>query len=94
MSQEREHVVKYSTFVIVWIILLLLTASTVIVSRLDLRPWNVLVSLGIASAKAAFVIFVFMHLRYERWIFIFFLFITIVILAIFIGLVFFDVLYR
>lgn len=94
MTREAEHIVRYSTFFMVWVLLLFFTAVTVIVSRLDLRPWNIWIALGIASAKAALVILIFMHLKYERWLFKIFFLLSLITLAIFIGFVFFDVLYR
>jgi cytochrome c oxidase subunit 4 len=42
-----------------------LTAATVVTSRLDLGPWNIVLALGIASAKATLVALYFMHLRYQ-----------------------------
>jgi len=90
-----EHpAVRYRTFVLVWAALLVLTAVTVAVSRIHLGALNIWVALGIASVKSALVIFFFMHLKYERPLFKGFLLIALVILAIFIGMTFFDVLYR
>ena len=94
MSEEAHAPVSYRTFIIVWALLLVLTATTVAVSRIHLGPLNIWVALGIASVKSALVIFFFMHLKYERLIFKLFLLMALVTLAIFIGLTFFDVLYR
>jgi len=44
--------------------------------------------------KSALVVLIFMHLKYENWIFKLFLLVALVILAIFIGFTFFDTLYR
>jgi cytochrome c oxidase subunit IV len=94
MSSEQGHIVPYSTLIGVWIALLVLTFITVQASRIDLGPWNIWIALGIASGKAGLVVFFFMHMKYEkpllRWLF----YGTLLILAIFIGLTFFDVLYR
>lgn len=46
--------------------LLVLTAVTVLVARLDLGAANVAVALGIASLKATLVALFFMHLKYEH----------------------------
>jgi cytochrome c oxidase subunit 4 len=92
---ESEHpVVPYRTFIAVWAALLVLTAVTVTVSRIHLGPLNIWVALGIASVKSALVIFFFMHLKYERLLFKCFLLVALVTLAVFIGMTFFDVLYR
>jgi cytochrome c oxidase subunit 4 len=94
VAAQEHPVVPYRTFVLVWLALLALTATTVAVSRLHLGALNIWVALGIASAKSALVIFFFMHLKYERPLFKLALLVTLVILAVFIGLTFFDVLYR
>ena len=89
-----HHIVGYSKLTMVWLVLLLLTALTVWVSRLELRLGHVWGSLAIATTKAGLVIAFFMHMRYEgrllRWL----LFVALLTLAIFIGFTFFDVLYR
>jgi len=97
---EQEHAyhqhapVRFRVFVIVWVFLLTLTAITVTVSRIHLGPLNIWVALSIASIKSALVIFFFMHLKYETMVFKLFLLGALVTLAVFIGLNFFDVLYR
>ncbi len=91
---EQHHIISYGKLISVWLGLLFLTALTVWVSRLDIGVGHVWGSLAIASVKAGLVITFFMHMRYEgrllRWL----LFFALAVLAIFIGLTFFDVLYR
>lgn len=94
MSEEHAHIVPYKTFAIVWIGLLILTGVTIGVAQYDLGPLNVWVALGIATLKAGLVVAVFMHMKYESWLFKLSLFATLAILATFIGLTFVDVLYR
>lgn len=95
MTEQEHPIVPYRTFVVVWLLLLLLTAVTVAVSRVHLGPLNIWAALGIASVKSALVIFFFMHLGYEKLqAFRIFLLTALLILAIFIGFTFFDVLYR
>jgi len=92
---EHQHEpVPFSLFVKVWVGLLILTAVTVAVSRVHLGALNVWVALAIASLKSSLVIFFFMHLRQEMRLFKIGLLVLLVILAIFIGLTFIDVLYR
>ena len=74
--------------------LLVLTALTVAVSRLDLGALNIWTALGIACFKTSLVVAFFMHMKYENRLFRWFLLIALVTLATFIGLTFFDVLYR
>lgn len=85
----------YSRLIAVWVGLMLLTALTVWVSRLELPGINhVWGSLCIAAIKAGLVIVFFMRMydesRLLRWL----LFVALAVLAIFIGFTFFDVLYR
>jgi cytochrome c oxidase subunit 4 len=89
-----RHIVAYGTLTTVWLLLLALTAATVLVTRLDLGVWKVAAALAIASCKGGLVIAFFMQMKYEgrllRWL----LFVALVTLAIFIGFTFFDLLYR
>ena len=50
-------------YVITWLALLALLALTTASAFVPLRGFNVVVNLGIALAKAALVVLVFMHLR-------------------------------
>jgi len=94
MSEQPHTIVSYRTFIFVWLLLLILTATTVVVSRIHLGALNIWAALGIASLKSALVIFFFMHLKEERRVFKISLLVALVTLALFIGLTFFDVLYR
>ena len=91
---EHHHIVSYGKLTGIWLALLALTALTVGITRVDLGGYKVLGALVIACVKSGLVIAVFMHMKYEgrllRWL----LFLALVTLAIFIGLTFFDVLYR
>ena len=94
MSEEHAHIVPYKTFMGIWIALLILTGVTVWVAQYNLGPLNIWVALSIATLKSALVVAVFMHMKYESWLFKISLLSALAILAIFIGLTFFDVLYR
>lgn len=91
---DVKHIVSYKIFTLVWISLLILTAITVWVSRIDLGYLNVVVALVVASTKAFMVIMFFMHLKYESKLFKGVVFLAFLVLAIFIGFTFFDVAYR
>lgn len=94
MSEEHSHIVPYRTFALIWGALMILTGVTVAVAQVDLGAWNIWVALGIATFKSSLVVAIFMHLKYEHWLFKVSLLIALATLAIFIGLNFFDVLYR
>lgn len=90
----EQHGVSYGKLTAIWLALLALTGVTVWASSLPLGVWRVWVALAIASLKAGLVIAIFMQMKYEgrllRWL----VFLALATLALFIGLTFFDVLYR
>lgn len=92
--ENTEHIVSYKLFATVWLMLLILTGVTVAVAQIDMGPWNIWVALAIASLKSGLVISFFMHMKYEQPLFKICLVAALVILAIFIGFTFLDVLYR
>lgn len=93
-GEGQGHVLSYGKLAAVWAGLLLLTATTIAVSRIDLGFYNVVAALAVASLKALLVIFFFMHLKYESSLLRWLVFLAFVILAICIGFTFFDIAYR
>lgn len=93
-SEQPHHIVSYATQVKVWLALLVLTAATIAVSRIELGALHVWAALLIASVKSALVVAFFMHMKYENRAFKYCLLAALLTLAIFIGFTFFDVLYR
>jgi cytochrome c oxidase subunit 4 len=61
---HETHVVPVPIYVAVFVALLVLTAVTVGVARIDLGPFNTPVALAIAVVKALLVILFFMHVKY------------------------------
>ena len=59
-----EHAPSTKAYFAVFAALLVLTAATVLVARVDLGPANNLVAMGIAVTKAVLVMLIFMHLRF------------------------------
>jgi cytochrome c oxidase subunit IV len=94
MNDPSHHIISYGKLIGIWLALLLLTALTVLITRIDLGGYKVLGALAIACIKAGLVIAVFMHMKYEGRLLRGLLFLALVTLAIFIGFTFFDVLYR
>jgi cytochrome c oxidase subunit 4 len=91
---EEVHQVGYSTYVVTWICLLVLTVLTVAVAGLELGRLSVAAALAIAAAKSSLVLNYFMHLKYEDRVFKIMLLLSIATLATITGLTFFDVAYR
>ncbi|BBD06794.1 cytochrome C oxidase subunit IV family protein [Desulfovibrio ferrophilus] len=89
-----HHGPGYGLLAGIWGLLLVLTWVTVWAAGIDLGYLNVVAALAIATTKASLVILYFMHLKYENWMLKGFVLLTFVILAIFIGLTFFDTAYR
>lgn len=89
-----HHGPGYKLFVGIWVALLVLTAVTVLVAQVHFGFLNVLVAMTVASVKASLVIFFFMHLKYESFTLKLMVLTTFIILAIFIGMTFFDTAYR
>lgn len=58
-----EHIIPVRTYVVVCLVLLLLTATTVVASTIDLGAWSLVVALGIAALKGSLVVLYFMHAR-------------------------------
>lgn len=63
-GQRSEHIVPVSTYIIVFICLLLLTGLTTGVAYIDMGPFNTVVALAIAVAKMLLVVLFFMHVKY------------------------------
>jgi cytochrome c oxidase subunit IV len=53
------------TYFVVYVLLLVGVAATVGVAYIPLGVWNPVVALGIAFAKATFIVLFFMHVRYS-----------------------------
>jgi cytochrome c oxidase subunit 4 len=65
-DHDDTHVLPLSTYIGVWVALVVLTAITVGVSRFDFGTWNTVVALLIATIKGSLVALFFMHLRYDN----------------------------
>ena len=93
-SEQHPHV-TLKAYIAVWISLMVLTAVTVTSARLQLGAVTIAVVLTIAVVKSVLVLVYFMHLRYEkRWLVKLLIPGTLVLLAIFIGLTYSDVITR
>lgn len=68
MSQSDHHIVSSRTYMKILLTLLFLTVITVAASRIDFGFMNTVVAMAIATVKAAFVLGVFMHLKYDNLI--------------------------
>ena len=65
-AERLAHVMSPRQLLAVFFGLLTLTAITVVAARWDFGVWDIWVSMGIATMKAALVALYFMHLRYDK----------------------------
>lgn len=59
------HVIPAKIYYLIWIILMVLTATTVFAATVELHVFNIVVALFIATVKGTLVVLFFMHLRYS-----------------------------
>lgn len=64
-THHSEHIVSPRVYGIIFGALMVLTATTVGASYLELGQFNVVVALAIACIKAVLVILFFMHVKYS-----------------------------
>jgi cytochrome c oxidase subunit 4 len=94
MEETKIHIIPYSTFIRVWLLLLVLTAALVFTSKLYHEALSVWAMLVLTPIKAGLVFFYFMHLKYERTFLKALVFMTLGLLVLVLGLLFSDILYR
>jgi len=86
--------VRYGSYFVVWIALVMLTGLTVTVAGLHLAALSVLTAVAVASVKAFLVLNHFMHMKHESWFFRLMLGVAILTLAVTVLLTFTDIWYR
>lgn len=64
MNEHSEHIVSAKLYWLVWGLLIIATVVTAVVATIDLGPFNTVVALTIATAKASIVVLIFMHVKY------------------------------
>ncbi len=89
-SSEEHHITSYKTYILIWILLMILTAVTVYVSYIDVGIFNIVVAMSVASVKAAVVALFFMHLKFEDSITWGFALFPLALLALLIGMTIID----
>ncbi len=92
--KSEHHLVNYSTYILIWLALIVLTGLTVAVAGTNLGGFSVWTAILIAAIKTTLVLMVFMHLKYERPLFRWMVLVVLVAITIFIVFTFFDVSYR
>jgi len=59
-----EHIATKTTYILVWVALMCLTAATAGVSYLELGRFNIVLALVIATCKVTLVALIFMGVKY------------------------------
>ena len=93
MDNEQSHVghaTNYGVYILVWLALLALTATTAIVAGINFGALSIAIALAIAASKSYLVLTVFMHLRIENKVFRIFILVALLFFIIEISLLFAD----
>ena len=94
MSNEKQHISSYKSHIQVLLGLILLTAITVLITSVELGPYNTAAAILIAVIKGTIVLLYFMHLRFDEKIYGIMVAIVLAIFSAVIVVTFFDYLYR
>ena len=60
-----QHIVSLKTYLLGYVVLLVLTLATVLIAYLDLGPASIAIAIIIATIQASVIAGVFMHALYE-----------------------------
>ena len=63
--EHTEHIVPPTTYAVIIVTLLCMTAATIAAAYVNLGKFNIVVALGIATLKATLVVLFFMHAKYS-----------------------------
>jgi cytochrome c oxidase subunit 4 len=64
--ENEKHVVPYSTYVVILILLLIFTSLSVLITHINLGSYSVAGALIFSSLKSALVLTFFMHLKFDK----------------------------
>lgn len=65
MAEHSEHIVSPKIYLIIFLALILGTSLTTWAAFQNFGPFNIVIALAIATAKATLVVLFFMHARYS-----------------------------
>lgn len=94
MASEKNHIIPYRTFLYVLALLIVLTLTSVAITRIYLGALTVALALIIATIKSSFVLRIFMHLKSEKKMFSYIVIAVVLLIAIVIIITLLDYLYR
>jgi cytochrome c oxidase subunit 4 len=85
---------KAGMYVGTWVVLVVLAAVTLLLSRMSLGAWQVPIALLIAAVKGALVVLIFMHLLEQRAVNRIVFGVALLLIVLLVGLTAADVLAR
>lgn len=91
---EKKNHTPFSTYIMIWFGLVMLTGITVTVAMLKLGSLSIFGAIAIATVKSTLVVLFFMHIKYEDKVFKAMLWLAIGVLAVIMLLTFADTVYR
>jgi len=94
MAYEGHHITPFKTLLHVFIALVILTLLTVFTSRIHLGILHIPMAIGIAIAKAALVVSIFMGLKWDNKINAVVLSVGVAFVMIFLAFTLFDTAFR
>lgn len=94
MENEKDHIIPYRTLLFVLAGLIILTIISVAVTKIHLGTLTVFIALFIAAVKSAFVLRIFMHLKFENKMFTIMVLAVIALIGVVIFITLLDYLYR
>ena len=93
-ENEKNHIISYQQFLIVLAVLIMLTLISVAVTQIHLGALTVFIALLISSIKSAFVLRIFMHLKFENKMFAIMVVGVVLLIAVTILITLFDYFFR
>ena len=81
-GHQEHHIIPIKTYFQILGILLVLTVATVAVAQFDFGFLNTMIAMAVASAKAYFVLAIFMHLKYDDRMYLGLFFISVFFLLV------------
>lgn len=94
MENEKHHIVSYRTYGLILLLLLTLTGISVAVTQIELSKWSTGMALLIAATKSAFVLAIFMHLKFDQKIYRVMATLIFLLIIVVIVITFLDYLFR
>ena len=91
---EKKNNYPFSTYILIWLGLLLLTVLTVTIASLKLGAFSVYGAILIAAAKSSLVLLIFMKIKYEDKVFKIMVAIVIVMFTVIVSFTFLDIAFR